>query len=589
MTTWLSVARVLAPVAIVLATTSSLASGCGSSGQAGFADADGGAGGSSGGGGGGPGSGASDGATFGDAVPGGGGGPLACKGLVDGQKSSSGCEYYVVVPDVTIGGNGACFAAFLANTSNDTVSITLDYGGQPLDASKFAYVPTGSGHSLSYTPLPGGKLSAGEVAILFLNRAPGLPLPGLNLDCPKGVTAAITSGDAATHGTGIAKAFHVITSSAVVAYDMYPFGGGQSAMTSATLLLPVTSWDTNYVTVDAYGSGLGAQAFVQIVAAQDGTEVKLSAVADVVGGAGVAPAKKGVPQSYMLSRGQVLQLAQDASLAGSVVQTNRPVGVWGGKQVLAIDSCCDETAHQQIPPVRALGSEYVGLRYRNRYDGQEETPPWRLVGAADGTVLTWEPSPPAGAPTALDLGTVKELRAAGPFVVRSQDEKHPFYMSAHMTGAAQYDPNQTDGRGDAEFVNVVPPGEYLPSYVFFTDPTYPETNLLLVRTKGANGFADVTLDCAGKVGGWSPVGTGGAYEFTRVDLVRHDFAPQGGCNNGRHEIHSDAPFGLTVWGWGSAETGGNLSPGYSQYVSYAYPGGASVQPINPVVIPPPVR
>ena len=34
------------------------------------------------------------------------------------------------------------------------------------------------------------------------------------------------------------------------------------------------------------------------------------------------------------------------------------------------------------------------LALANRYDGIEETPPWRIVGAADGTVLSWEPAPP---------------------------------------------------------------------------------------------------------------------------------------------------------------------------------------------------
>jgi len=52
-------------------------------------------------------------------------------------------------------------------------------------------------------------------------------------------------------------------------------------------------------------------------------------------------------------------------------------------------------------------------------------------------------------------------------------------------------------------------------------------------------------------------------------------------------MQSASPFGLTVWGWGSAETGVTGDPGYSQYVSYAYPAGASVQAINNVVVPPP--
>ena len=86
--------------------------------------------------------------------------------------------------------------------------------------------------------------------------------------------------------------------------------------------------------------------------------------------------------------------------------------------------------------------------------------------------------------------------------------------------------------------------------------------------------------------GWQPLGTSGNYEYTRFDLVRHNFEPQGGCDNGRHEISSLQPFGLTVWGWGSPDTGSQANGFYTQYVSYAYPGGAGVAPINTVVVPP---
>ena len=49
---------------------------------------------------------------------------------------------------------------------------------------------------------------------------------------------------------------------------------------------------------------------------------------------------------------------------------------------------------------------------------------------------------------------------------------------------------------------------------------------------------------------------------------------------------SDLPFALTVWGWGTEVTGVYGEPGYSQYVSYAYPAGAGVQTINTVVVDP---
>jgi hypothetical protein len=589
--------RAGASLRIALLALCAVAWSCGTSkSSGGFAP--GGSSGSSGGGassGGGSSGGDDGGASLvGDGGGGGGGGGTSGGGCSDAAnaKTNSGCEYYAVEPDIIIGGRGACFAAFVANDWTSPVTISVDYGGQALDASKFSYLPIGSGKSLQYVQLANGVVNPGQVAILFLSKftgAIGAP-PPLNYNCPTGVTPAITTMDTAPHGTTLGSAFHISTSGPVVAYDIYPFGGGQSAETSATLLLPTTAWGTNYIAVDGYAQSAlsGGNPFVAVTAAQNGTTVTVSPTAAIAAGKGVAGTAQGVSQTYTLQQGQVLQFSQPAELSGSVIASNNPVGVWGGHSALnvGVNDCCADSSHQQIPPVRALGNEYTGVRYRNRYVGQEESPPWRLVGAVNGTQLTYEPAAPAGAPTALALGQVADFDSNGPFVVRSQDSQHPFYFAAYMTGAGPYDPNETDGRGDSEFVNVVPPAEDLSSYVFFTDPTYPETDLVIVRAQGSGAFADVTLDCSGVVTGWQPVGSSGNYEYARVDLVTGDFVGQNGCSNGRHEIKSTAPFGLTVWGWGSAATGNGLTGFYTQYVSYAYPAGASIAPINMVVVPP---
>ncbi|MGH7436347.1 MAG: IgGFc-binding protein, partial [Polyangiaceae bacterium] len=199
---------------------------------------------------------------------------------------------------------------------------------------------------------------------------------------------------------------------------------------------------------------------------------------------------------------------------------------------------------------------------RERVAGSNESVPWRLVGAVDGTLLTDDPAAPAGAPSTLKLGQVVELDSPGPFVVSSQDDKHPFYFAAHMTGGGA-----GTTLGDPETVNLVAPAQFLQRYVFFTDPTYGYTDLVVVRPK--SGAKDVTLDCAGALTGWQPVGA--RYEYTRVD-VQWSGAAVGGCDNGRHQMTSAAPFGVTVWG-------------FDQAVSYAYPAGASVRPINAVVVP----
>ena len=522
----------------------------------------------------------------------------ACQ-AAQASKSSIGCDYYSVNPDTTFAA-GACFAAFVANTWTGPVTINVDYGGMALNGLAFARIPQGTGQSITYQPLTNGQLQPGQIAILFLAQfgAQAIYKPA----CPTGITPAITAMDAAPHGTSIGSAFHISTTAPVVAYDIFPYGGGVSAITSATLLLPTTAWDTNYIAVDAYqaptgAGGPGNDPLLDIVAATNNTHVTIAPKVAITAGTGVAGAAAGMATTYTLQKGQVLHFNQDAELIGSPIQSDNPVGVWGGNACMDVPDgvgACD-AAHQEIPPVKALGNEYVGVRYRNRFAGMEESVPWRLVGAVAGTTLTYEPAAPAGAPTTLTVGQMVEFTTNGPFVVRSQDAMHPFYLAGYMTGSEQVNPDTTDARGDPEFVNVLPPQQFLSQYVFFTDPTYPETDLVLVRAKDGTGkFQDVTLDCLGTtpVSGWMPVGTSGKYEYTRVDLVTGDFMPVGTCNNGRHEMTSKGPFGLTVWGWGSAATGGTEDPNnqmggfYSQFVSYAYPAGASVQPINTVVVPP---
>jgi hypothetical protein len=128
------------------------------------------------------------------------------------------------------------------------------------------------------------------------------------------------------------------------------------------------------------------------------------------------------------------------------------------------------------------------------------------------------------------------------------------------------------GIGDEEFVNLLPPAQFLSKYVFFTDPTYPTTNLVFVRTTLASGFKEVDLDCLGNITGWVDVGTTGKYQMTTVDLVRQG-VPNGSCTNGPHVAESEGPFGIMVWG-------------LDYFSSYAYPAGGSVAPINDVIVPP---
>jgi hypothetical protein len=498
------------------------------------------------------------------------------------ETSSVGCDYYAVNPDSYITTNGSCYAAYIANTWTTPVSISVEFNGQQLDPSTFARIPVGAGSAITYQPLMGGMLMPNQVAILFLAYHQGL----LTTACPSGITPAYTAGDAAVHGTTLGHAFHITTTAPVVAYDIFPYGGGTSAVTSATLLLPSSAWDTNYVAVDAYEQANvpdsnSSPPFIEIAAQQDATHVTVRPTVAIVGGTGVPAAAANSSAVYTLAKGQVVQFTQNAELNGSVISSDSPVGLWGGHTCMNVPNpvvACD-AAHQQIPPVQAMGNRYAAVRYRNRWPGQEETPPWRLVGGVDGTVLTYKPAQPAGAPSTLSLGQTAMFNSAGQFTVESQDTDHPFYMAGYMTGCEMYN-DGSDCRGDPEFVNVIPPDQFLKAYTFFTDPTYPETDLVLTRERDGGQFADVTIDCVGTVSGWQPIDAADQIEYTRVDLVTGNFQGVGNCNNGLHVASSSNKFGLVVWGWGSAATGVFST----QAVSYAYPAGASLKHINHVVI-----
>jgi IgGFc binding protein len=507
----------------------------------------------------------------------GGAGGFADCAEAEAARGSTGCDFWSLMTDIIPEGDGACFAAFVTNAGAEPLHITVELDGVSLPVGQFTRVPNGQGPNIVYGAYDSAAgLPGASVAIVFLaqNHDVASQMP----NCPV-LPAVITQ--AYVDGTGMGKAFHITTDRPAVAYQILPYGSGQAMATSATLLLPTSAWDTNYIAVNAYAKSAivpEAAPSLDILAREDATTITLLPTVDIEAGGGVASGTAGQPWSLTLSAGEYVQITQAPELTGSPIQSDKPIAVWGGASCLNVpvgESACD-SAQQQLPPVKALGSEYAGVRYRGR-QGEDEAPPWRLVGAVNGTQLAWEPTTPGGAPAQLDLGQVAELETPGPFVVKSQDADHPFYLFAYMTGGGPF-----GGEGDPEWVQVIATGQYLDAYVLFTDPTYPETNLVVVRKpSGIGSFADVVLDCAGPLGGWQPLG---AYEYTRVDLVTGDFEEVNGCANGRHEIASSLPFAVTVWGWGTAAAEYLGQP--THYVSYAYPAGMSVVPINDVVVPP---
>ncbi|MDF2694196.1 MAG: hypothetical protein K0S65_2579, partial [Labilithrix sp.] len=388
-------------------------------------------------------------------------------------------------------------------------------------------------------------------------------------------------------GNGLGTAFRLKSNIPVAATSIYPFGGAKSFLPSATLLLPVPTWSTQHVLVNAWQVSLGGVPSAHIIASADDTEVTILPKRDIQDGIGMVGTLAGDPVTYSLARGQILQLAQAEELSGSIVSSTKPTTIFGGHscaEVPSTSAACD-TLHQQIPGYDRWGSEYVGVGYRPRLGNEHELVGYRIVAARDGTRLDYDPAPPPGAPVTMSAGEVALFtRGTGDaFVVRTQDADHPIYLGMYMSGAQQGFAGPSGGDtsfaslGDPEFVNVVPAGQYLSSYAFYADPSFRNTSLVIVREKTGGQFHDVWLECAGQISSFRPVGTRGQYEWARVNLGKNgnpgDTFDGGVCQTGLQRMHSDGAFTATLWGW-------------DQFSSYAYPGGLAQRKLVAVPLDP---
>jgi len=502
------------------------------------------------------------------------------------DRSSNGCDFYFQPPATLREYSGSCYATFIVNTSTQPVDVTLEREDAVLDISRSLFRTTpGDPTLLSHS----GPIAPGESAILFVSEAPSsADGSSTHIQCPSEATVAVLD-ESALSSTGIGSSFRLKASSPVSLVAMYPFGGARSYLPSTMLLLPTVNWANEHILIAPWEAAISdtrpfAGPTTQIIAAEDGTEVTLFLTRALEDGIGVKGTAANVPTTYRLNRGQHLQLVQFSELTGSIVASNKPTTVFSGHacaQIPADRIACDVLS-QQIPAFEHWGSEYAAVGYRPRLGDEDEAMPYRIVAARDGTRLDYDPVIPAGAPTELAAGEAATFPAGvgDAFVVRTQDAEHPIYVAAYMTSThgAYYGSPSMGGRGDPEFVNVIPAGQFLNAYSFYADPTYAETSLVIVRAKSQGTFKDVWLECAGDLPDWKPIGTRGEYEFTRVDLSRRNgpgatFGDKT-CTTGLQRMRSEGPFTATLWGW-------------DRTASYAYPGGMAnrklvTAPLSPV-------
>jgi hypothetical protein len=504
------------------------------------------------------------------------------------QYGSVGCDWVVPTPSFYEGIAPPCWAMFVANIGPFPVHIAVERGTTSYDVTTFGRIAQAGVDAAAWPLVPAAGLPPGDVAVLFMEQDPSSTNTYHALTCPIAPavsqqygTALLGSGSNPSL-TGLGTAWHIATDLPVQMFDILPYGGAATFLPSAELLIPTPSWGTNYFGIVPQRGGTadkpaGPQ-WGQIVANEDGTTVTVFPNVSLPSGSGVAAAPANVATVFSLNAGEYLQWQDANEMSGTIIASNHPVGVFGGltyncyADLTSTGGGCD-TAHQQVPPISAFGSEYAVPPYTSRIMNAPESIRYRFVGATAGTTLAYDPPVPS-APAAMGVGQVVDFETTSAFVVKSQDNDHPFFVAQVMTGCNVIGTGiSTECLGDEEFVNILAPSQFLDHYVFFTDPTYGYTNLVVTRVKGASGFVDVWLDCmTTPLQGWTNIDSAGKYQLTNVWLVMGG-VPQGACSNGPQSAHSQSAFGVMVWG-------------LDDYASYAYPAGGNIAPLNAVVVPP---
>jgi hypothetical protein len=325
--------------------------------------------------------------------------------------------------------------------------------------------------------------------------------------------------------------------------------------------------------------------FVAIVGAGDGpVQVTVTSTAHTAGGGGVVAMRPGESQTFQLAPGAVVELVTatppEASCAGPMenqtaacpdgvpgpcriqwtycevdtsydltgtrIHADGPVAVFAGHQCAFVPDdrlACDHLEESMFP-LQAWGTHVMASVTEPL---RSEPNVFRIVSGEDDNTISFQPA--VRPEVTLRAGAFVEFEATEDFEITSTG---PITVGQFLVGQ-DYEGLGTSGAedaGDPSFSLAIPVEQYRTSYSFLAPETYQESWVNIVAPVGHAVFIDDT-----RVGGWRAV-EGSAFQTARIRIT-----------GGAHQMRSDQPFGVSVYGFGS-------------YTSYMYPAGLDLRFIN---------
>ena len=478
------------------------------------------------------------------------------------KPSNFGCEFWAVDMDQQDAFNdpasapwGVAISSAGFGTTEVSIEINLAPPGQPLDLMLVK------------------QLSVGQDEVVPVE------LPTRELDC------GAKPNDYNAPGTCLSsRAFRITSSAPIVVYQFNVFKNAFS--NDASLLLPTPALG-KYYRVVGWPAGhpvklldIIDRSAVTIVGTAPDTTVTVIPRWRIKGNPPIAATKPGDLIVVKLGPFDVLNLETDdgtfqdnvktiADLSGTSITSDKPVAVFSGVEstaapggVLEIptypdwvddNTCCLDHLEEQLFPVESIGAKYVITRSPIRSTGSYHEPDViRFVGAAEDAAITTNLPPPHDK-FLLKPGEVRTTWADADFVATGTK---PFMIAQLLISQEYVDGPYT---GDPALTVFPPIAQYRDQYRILT-PTDDgvwgwQTNYVVLATEPAN---VITLDGVAPADCViTPAGTvdGADYESRRCPV-----------DAGVHVLKGTTPFGVIAYGYAPAG-------------SYAFPGGADVEPI----------
>ncbi len=381
------------------------------------------------------------------------------------------------------------------------------------------------------------------------------------------------------------KSIRITSTHPVTATQFNPLNNVGVASNDASLLLPANAMGSEYLAIafpTYYAPGMQGMAsitysgFVTVVAITPGeTKVTFHNVrGKTVAGPPQAGYPAGIPsitfnqtRTFTLNQYDVLNLEPDIvesmttlpwDLTGTLITATQPIAAFGGQECAVIgdsgscpaqgtnpeggtssDSCCCDHLEEQLIPLYAWGKDYQAIRSHPRGD-PNEAEYWLIMGGEDGVTVHTNPAIAGVDGITLDKGKFKYFYTTKDFEVTGTGKLGvaQYMIGAHCTPQFIGDPSMT----------VFPAvDQYRKDYAILTPDRYDENWVTIMRPIGIT----VKMDGSAILDAFTPVGSGAA-EFGYVQV-----------QPGVHHFESDQQFGVIAYGFSNA-------------VSYGYPGGMNL-------------